>query len=213
MPDHPGLGRAGIHVSESETGAVFQLLVGWRFRVVQLQGVAHRRTIGSKIHDHEVILGSQGPGWVGKSPAGGIDVGLPADQGPTPEFCMISLGERWKKVLPVGALFRLQPCGSKEGGRQVNEGNRLGNDLPRLDVARPAGGEEDPGPEVIAIGFAAGESRSSVISGNDKEGVVQFPDLLQFIDDFPTTSVKGHALSEIVRQVFTHFMHVGEKGG
>ena len=139
-------------------------------------------------------------------------MGLSANEGPAPEPAVISFGEGWQKILSIHPCFRLQPgCGQK-GRREVNQGNGLTDDLPRLNVARPACGKEDPGSKVIAIGLAAWKPGSSMVPGNHQQGIIQFSEALQLADNFLAAPVEGHAFPKIIRKVFPDLGDVGQEG-
>ena len=52
-----------------------------------------------------------------------------------------------------------------------------------------------------------------MVAAYDKQGVVQLADCLQAFDDYAQSRIEGDAFTEIVVEVLSYLMHVGEKGG
>ena len=139
-------------------------------------------------------------------------MGLSANQGPASEPAVIPLGESWQKILSIHPRFRLQPSCGKKGRSEVNQGDGLADDLPRLNAAWPACGKENSGSKVIAIGLAAWKPGCSMVPGNHQQGIIQFAKALQLADNFLAAPVEGHAFPKIIRKVFPDLGDVGQEG-
>ena len=77
----------------------------------------------------------------------------------------------------------------------------------------PAGGEENAGAEVVTIRFPSRKAGSSVVAGDDDEGVVVFAGLFKLFNEDAAAFIEGHCLAEVVGHVFANDRDVGEEGG
>ena len=92
---------------------------------------------------------------------------------------------------------------------QVHQVDEVLDDAAGLDSSGPSCGHRDLTANVVEVAFGAGKAWDTVIAADDDESVVELAHRFEAIKDHTESAVEGHALTEIIADIFADLVNIG----
>ena len=214
MGDHPGFGRSGIFVGQSDERGFCQFLDRRRIGAIQQIRIAQRIAVRPEVDDQGVVGRTDRPLRVGQvTGTSHLDMPFATGHDKIPLWIDSTLAFGFQNRPQTAACHHLgdgDAAGLQERGGQIHQIDKIVHHT-SPSHARTSDSQADAGSKTVQVALAVRKTRRAVVAADDDQRVVQLASLLHFVQQQTDGGIKRHDLAEVVHQVFPHLMHVRQE--